>query len=372
MRKLYLRILLSVVILAGYVLQTQACRFTVREIGFSVLSESLYPLLIVDEDLNYDDPAFKKIHEVAEQSNLSVLLLDPRDDASHPLLRKAVKQGISFPNVLFCTPRENIYPVYEKGTYSFKTFEEDFFKKVLTSPLRKKMLEDVAGNFAYVIHVSGKDKAKNRQVEKQIREACGRVKDIMALMPKKVDNPPQVLQITEANAGAERILLNSLGFRELPEQPYAVVVYGRGRFMGKPLTVEEVEQGLVYKYLAMIGADCECNLDRQWMLGTQLPLSWDEATRQQLAEGLTFDVDNPSILAEMSRILSKEEVTGESTTSFTPETIDLDEVFQSSTHQQKETDDTESLMPQSIFITLLLLLFVAVFISILIFRKSKQ
>ena len=76
--------------------------------------------------------------------------------------------------------------------------------------------------------------------------------------------------------------------------------------MGEKVNAGQIREGLLYKYMSMIGADCECGLDRKWMLGKQIPLLWPSVSRQTLATNLGFDVDNPMLLSEMSMILAKE------------------------------------------------------------------
>lgn len=362
--------------LASFTLSSEACRFTVREIGFSILSQTTYSLLIADEHLSFDDPVIRRIKQAAKASNVQVVLLNPTTDKQHPLMKKALEQGISFPNVVFCGAWEKLHPLFNGSTYDAAELETVCINRVIRSPIRQQLLEHVSNTFAFVISIPGKDEKQNKTASLMIQEACKRIQDVMPLMPKEVQYPLRILTLKASDSSSEQVLLWSVGLENMPEHPHAVVVYGRGRFMGKALTMENIKEGLVYKYLAMIGADCECNLDRQWMLGTQLPLCWDEKTRQDLAKYLTFDVDNPMILAEMSRILAKEEITGNSTVSFTPETIDLDEVFDSSSDSREQVE--EALEPESntaMFVligTLGVLLISALLISMIIIRKKRN
>src|SRR5690606_19886712 len=58
-------------------------------------------------------------------------------------------------------------------------------------------------------------------------------------------------------------------------------------------------------YLNVIGADCECGLDRSWMQGTMLPVAWDETRREATAAALAFDPEDPMVKMEHSMALSK-------------------------------------------------------------------
>ena len=377
MRNIIIRFLFSV-ILAGLTITCEACRFTVREIGFSVLSQTNYTLVIADGQLTLDHPTVQEIKRASKKSNIRLQLLHPEEDANHPLLEKAKAQGLVFPNAFLVGPEEWMSPIAITEKYSLQAVKRTFFNAVLQSPLRRRLLDEVGHTFACVISIPGKDSQQNSTVNAIIKQACMNVKDIMPLMPKEVKNPPYMLQMTEKDLSPERFLLWSLGFSELPEQPHAVVLYGRGRFMGAPLSTEQIQEGLVYKYLAMIGADCECNLDRKWMLGTQIPLFWDQEIRQSLADVLTFDVDNPSILAEMSRILAKETIGDNAATiSYAPESIDLDEAFGNLNAEKKKEasvtlDDAEdNTVITMLFVTLIVLLLVMVIVSVIIVKKKR-
>ena len=85
------------------------------------------------------------------------------------------------------------------------------------------------------------------------------------------------------------------------------------------------------------------------MLGSQIPLLWPMENRQQLADEIGFDVDNPMILAEMSRILAKEVNANNSTgnVGYGIEVIDLNEVFDQvpeMSYENKEEEGSLSLM----------------------------
>ena len=376
MKKVFtLHRLLLLVLAFCLVLPGKACRFTVREIGFSVLSQTTYTLLIVDPTINESNATYQQLKRASRQSNIQVMLLHPSDDAMHPLIAQAKAQGITFPNAILCGPNDRFLPLYDASTYSLRTLKNKFEKEVIQSPLRQSLLENVHQTFAYVISVDGKDGDLNEQVYQQIDEACTRITDIMPIMPKKVESAPLVLTVPQSDFEKERVLLWSIGIDSIPQEPQAVVVYGRGRFMGTALTTEEISRDYVYKYLAMIGADCECNLDRKWMLGTQLPLLWDEHTRQHLATALTFDVDNPAILAEMSRILAKEEIgDAAAATGFTPETIDLDQAFgtdKEDKYMPTEEDDELMSTIYALTITFVVLFVLGVIISMYILRKKR-
>ncbi|MCK5457743.1 MAG: hypothetical protein KAI45_11500, partial [Melioribacteraceae bacterium] len=90
----------------------------------------------------------------------------------------------------------------------------------------------------------------------------------------------------------------------MSDQPQVAILYGRGRRIGPVLRGKEIGKDNIFSLLAIIGADCECGLDRSVMLGKMIPLRWEKEIQIELAEQLGFDVENPMIKSEMSQILS--------------------------------------------------------------------
>ena len=370
-----------ILMLASFTLTCEACRFTVREIGFSFLSPTIYSLVVIDDQVRADAPNIEQLRRDLKSTNVKLVVLNTQSDASHPFVQQAKAANLDFPCTFLLSPDERLYPLFTETSYDASKLPSYVRQHVLHSPLRSHVLRHIEKTFAYVIRIPGTNATENQEVDQVIKDDLERVNDIMELMPKSVENPPQLVDLSTTDCKEESLFLWSLGLDRLPSHPQVYILYGRGRYMGKGLTLEEIRKGNVYRYLAMVGADCECNLDREWMLGTQIPLSWSDETRQRLAKSLDFDVDNPLILAEMSRILSKEEPGGNATISYTPETIDLDEVFASENPQkgnqpavEDETSDAvkDSLTTQVFWITLIGLLAVVLGGALYIIRKNKE
>ena len=53
------------------------------------------------------------------------------------------------------------------------------------------------------------------------------------------------------------------------------IVFGRGRRLGEPLEGALITRTVLQERLAMIGQDCECDLDRAWLKGPVLPGRWE-------------------------------------------------------------------------------------------------
>ena len=124
-------------------------------------------------------------------------------------------------------------------------------------------------------------------------------------LPKPVHIPPEIITIKEEDHPQEDVLLWSLGWEKADNvAPAVALVYGRGRRMGPMLKSENIKKDIVRNMLRFIGEDCECGLDRSWMLGTMIPMRWDSKLQAGVVSQYGFDADNPMIISEMSQILS--------------------------------------------------------------------
>ncbi len=315
------RIFLGLVFSILFYVNVNACRFTVREIGFSTLSQDIYALVVIDRKAVASDPSWQSMRNKMDDSNIKLLVLHPESDATHPYVREAHNQQLSLPANLLIAPDGRMLELLTNDL-------SELADVVLHSPVRNELINDFVDVFSVVLWVEGKDDHINAELESFIQRDCDRIKNIMPHMPKEVRNGPKVIRISTGEFEEEKLLLWSLGIEQPPEQPIAFVLYGRGRIMGGALIDTEIAESKLFNYMSMIGADCECGLDRKWMLGNQIPMLWTSEPRQQLANEVGFDVDNPMILAEMSRILAKEtnpDIAGE--VGFGIEVIDLNEAF---------------------------------------------
>ncbi len=337
-----LRSIFVFTLLIGIENNAWGCRFTVREIGFSTLSQDIYSLVIIDKAENASDIKWQTFHHQLAEANIKLVVLNPDNDHESPLLKKAKAENIAFPARLFIAPNGKMMHMNAGPT-------TELVNKVLDSSLRRHLKNDFTDTFCVIVWVEGTEESLNTKVEDIVDKECDKIKNIMPHMPKEVKNGPVSIRIHQEDFQQENVLLWSLGIEEPPKEPVAFVLYGRGRMIGEVLSSSSISDGMLYKYMSMIGADCECGLDRKWMLGRQIPLLWPMENRQQLADEIGFDVDNPMILAEMSRILAKEVNANNSSgdVGYGIEVIDLNEVFDQvpeMSYENKEKEGSLSLV----------------------------
>ena len=123
-------------------------------------------------------------------------------------------------------------------------------------------------------------------------------------MPKPIKYPPVLIVMDTASILREKILLWSFGLDEdRIHKSYAAVLYGRARWIGPLFKGEQITKNNLSNILLVIGADCECGLDKNWLQGTMLPLRWDKKCQVRVAKSLGFDPENPMIKMEISRIM---------------------------------------------------------------------
>lgn len=302
-----------------YVTSVQACRYTIREIGFSTLSKVTYVIYRIDQNTT----AFPRQLELSFlKSNIKPYGLHS-NETDNPIVAFAKSQNLTLPAYVLVDKSGRMLPMSDAD------YKNNLKSSILSSPVQNQLLKNLPLNYASVLLIEGTNEDENRKAKAIIQGACDHITNIMPNMPKQVDVGPDMITISQDQYQKERVLLWSLGVENNPEKPLAFVMYGKGRIMGELINYESIVGGDVFKLLSIIGADCECGLDRKWLFGYQVPLDWPNQTRQDLSDRLGFDVDNPMVLTEMSRILAIENRVPQDPDgiTFEPIVVDLDEEF---------------------------------------------
>ena len=297
-----------------YITSAEACRYTIREIGFSTLSKVTYVIYRVDSS-NALFPS--QLAAQFSESNIKPLGFHYSKGSDDAIAKFVEQQQLSLP----------AYVLVDQDHRMLAFSGNNVVEHIMSSSVQKQLVDKLPNQYASVVLIEGKSSSENEKARGIISKVCERIVNIMPNMPKQVEVGPDMIAISNAQFNSEKTLLWSLGIEEIPEKPMAFVLYGKGRIMGEQINYESIIEGDVYKLLSIIGADCECGLDRKWMLGYQIPLNWPKKTRQDLSDNLGFDVDNPMVLTEMSRILAIENKVPKDPdgVTFEPVVIDLEE-----------------------------------------------
>ena len=287
-----------------------ACRYTVCEIGFAEFNIDHYRLILFrDKDVNDEMAAvFKRTaYGALLDANVKSEIMDVgqnSQDTTINLYRQYKKAGT--PLALLVAPDGKAFPFYMAGKMpQFGESVWQVLQAAVTSPVRKQILDHIIDSFAVVLFIEGDDAAENDRILAQLKAAMEDITGVQKSMPKPFEQPPYLIVMHRDRIKTEAVLLWSLGWKkDLEGQPAAAILYGRGRMMGRLLSGALLRREYAYNLLTIVGADCECGLDRSWILGSMMPLRWDRSSRKAVVKWHSFDAENPSVKAEMSQILS--------------------------------------------------------------------
>jgi hypothetical protein len=269
-----------------------ACRYSVRDTGFVDLGDEHYQLILTGNHPGERTELYRRIAAASLlDANITLVVREP-PDAAEPSLTLVAQDGRTL-----VLARGGELPSDAAGATTL-------IESVALSPLRAEIHEAALKSFAVVVLIEGGAAAEVSRVQASIEAAIRQVTLLMPGMPKPVDTPPALIRVSAERLAAERVTLWGLGFDPEPEdEPRVALVFGRGRRIGSPLEGPLITQTVVQERLVIIGQDCECELDREWMKGPLLPARWDAGRQQQALQSLGFDPENPLVRAEVSRIV---------------------------------------------------------------------
>jgi cell division septation protein DedD len=297
----------------------QACRFNVREVGYVYFPEDAYYLygFVRDDTPAAQVTAFDEVAKsVLAQSNIVFELIQIDKQKEHPALpHLPMKQIQSYPALVLVSPspenRMRILPI-PQNAQPFSQRLQSVLENLIISPKRNEILKHVAEIYGFVLLFEGRDQEQNKQAAKAADEVIKEITEMLPFMPQPVYAPaplnkgPLRIDISLKEAQQEETLLWSLDLLDRdPNIPHAVVMHGRGRIVGVPLAGADIDAYALGYFLSVIGADCECGLDRRWMTGRMIPLRWDESVKTRIARVLGYDPENPMIMMEVARIVRR-------------------------------------------------------------------
>ncbi len=286
-----------------------ACRYNVRDVGFVDLGGQRYHLY------GYVGPqtpadiisSLKQISYTALlDSSIKVEIINTGQQKDHPAIEYVdLLQIQSLPALVLVSPSGEALAIdITQPGQPFKQGLWSVLENIVSSPKRDEIVQQVSKTFGVVLLIEGPEPNENKRAAGIARGAIEKISGYMELMPKTIARPPVPVVIERETFSREKVLLWSLGLdANKINEPYAAVLYGRGRLMGPVLKGEEITESRLINFLSVIGADCECGLDRRWMQGVMLPVRWDEQLQAQAVKDLGFDPENPMVKMEVSRIL---------------------------------------------------------------------
>ena len=274
----------------------EACRYSVRDVGFADLGNERYTLRCFVSESEQSEPG-NRFRQAAK------VLLDDSNVEFELSSRNLQEQR----SVLISPDGKRKYTITPPSTGSkIDQLEWSTIQSVIASPVRNELTKKLISNFAVVLLIEGSDQLQTKRAQLAATEAIKAITKLMPKMPKPVDNPPVLLQLSVEQSLTESVLLWSLGMdTKVAPEPQAVVLMGRGRRVGEMLRGGLITRTALQEALAVIGQDCECGLDRVWMQGERFPLAWGQSEKKASFLELGFDPDNPKVKAEISRIIAR-------------------------------------------------------------------
>ncbi len=348
------QLLISTIFLIS--LSSFACRFTIREIGYTRLNIETY-LIRLEADTAQNRELVREFKNLAYTYSRNA-------NVNYQISHTPGK----LPEVKCTNSNGDI--ILKKEAASLTTIHS-VFKELLYSPLQQTMYSQIGNTFAFVVIFNDKAEHLNSVVDKALEQ----FKKIAPNLDKKVDEHILKIVIPSNRKEEETIVLRSMGVDVNSGKPAVVVIYGRGRLTDVPLTGERITTHNILNQLVTLGTDCECGIDLSPLLQRAIPFNWDNRMGQDVTDMLGIDVGNPMILTEMGRILSKEPLeTGKSEFSFVPQTIDLDKELAKDGEQQNEqiVEKSDSMVFKTTTIVLGLFLSLILLGGLFMFWRIKR
>jgi len=367
-----------------------SCKYTIRDIGFTDLGSMPYQLYFY-----YDNNTPKEIASTFERITYAALIdanvvtetIDVSQQTHHQALSFLPAQNIkSLPVVILVSPDSAVLDL--PFSYSDNNYNEPVWQiveKVVSSPLREKIVKSVATTYGVVLLIEGKIKKQNNLAREALVSSIKNISQVLDIMPKPIKEPPQLIEVSQQQLLQEKVLFWSIDVNiKDTDEPQVAILYGRGRRIGPVLKGDEIAKNNVFSLLSLIGADCECGLDRSWMLGKMIPLRWNSKIQSDLIKSLGFDIESPMVKAEMSQILSlAPSFLGQNKKSITPLTaysegiIKFDNSPSAPTLTPDQFDDvldseSNSLFQVGLFLSVGLILIVLVIGGIIFIRAKRR
>ncbi|MCK4999760.1 MAG: hypothetical protein KAS23_09500 [Anaerohalosphaera sp.] len=280
-----------------------ACRYNVRDVGFVDLRPAPYAFYcFVDSSTPAEFvSAFDTVAGAGLlDTNIKHVIINVDEQSGHPAKAYLQKHfPDSLPAIIFASQdgRSMLLPIGDTaGSINDKLWV--ITNDLAASPKREEILDKLISSFAVVLVVNPDENARSIA-----QQAIDHIASQLPLMPKHVSRPPALAVIESLDAQKERTLLWALDIDAADSKPSITVLYGRGRRMGFTLKDDQLNADTLIGLLSIIGADCECGLDRKWMEGLMFPFTWNDGLKQDAAKALGFDPEDPSVKMEISLIL---------------------------------------------------------------------
>ena len=290
-------------------IDTLACRFNVRDVGFVDLGSEPYRLFIfVPEGTPTSELELLESAAYATylDSNVKASVLSPKDGLKGKAAQY-VPRELTQPQAVLVSPdgKQSLPVKLSAEGKPLAVSAWDGLESVFDSERRNSVISKAYEHYCVILITEGKNLEENQRIQDLSNRVVKSISGQMDKLEKEIREPPVVEIISIKDFNSEKTFLWSMGITEILETPQVAILYGRGRMIGPVLRNERLDERSLKAIVNTIGLNCECGLDRKWMQGTMVPQKWDDDLQKRLANQLGFDPESPAIRLEMSQILSK-------------------------------------------------------------------
>jgi len=300
-----------------------ACKYTVRDVAFVEMGHSwhrIYLYFDAETPADYAAELRAGIELALTDSNVNLEVMTIGKNATDSSLAHLRTLGIdSHPSAVLVSPDGHIRQVLLPSQISPDTPPagqgrpetvrqtiQQTIDSVIRSPRRSEILSQLMTAHSVVLIIESDDQAQNLLAKTMAENAIDRIAATLPDLPKPINVPPQLMIISAEEARREAIMLWSLDIDvDKHDATQIAMVFGRGRKLGSVMEVGEIVEQDLLRTLAVVGLDCECDLDRSWMQTPMFPHVWTEADESLAVKSLGFDPGHPLVKVEISRILSR-------------------------------------------------------------------
>ena len=168
------------------------------------------------------------------------------------------------------------------------------------SPMRAGLQSTLVDSWCVIVFTPGSDPSANTSARTAISRAAKKLAGKSTELGKVIESAPRIIEVT-ATTKDEAIVLWSLDLVREGEKldrrpPRAVIVAGRGETRGPTLEGDDVDEAKMSELLEMLGRSCSCTTSPKWLIGTAIPLTWNDTTRRAARDQLGFDPLDPKVL----------------------------------------------------------------------------
>ena len=277
------------------------CKYSVRDVAFvNVHGKSWQLDLIKPESANQSD--FDDWNRILKQrlepTNLGYAWHDRGSTRANQLAMDGLSP--SLPSMALSNDKGVSIPLsLDEANF------ENRIDQIVQSPIRKQLTDQLTESLCVFLIIEGSDESKNASVKEIVVSAVEQIDRQMWMMEKASDKGPTIVQV-DATDPTEQVTLRSIGIDTASDTfPSVAILFGQGRLLGDVLAGDEIKKEKLVALASICGSDCECELDREWLYGSQMVHTWTSEHERIAEDSLEFDPKSAFIMAEISQILQK-------------------------------------------------------------------